>query len=177
MKTLKKKLIVGLSVIALGVAGGVYAQSAPPAAGASQRGGDNGKWAEKMHERVAKHLAELHDKLKITAAQEAAWKSFTASITPETMPARPDRQAWDKMTTPERMEKGMERAKEHLAKMQTRLDAVKTFYAVLTPEQQKVFDDSHRHLVERMRGHFAEHMRGMDRHGQRDGGRPPMTDK
>ena len=31
--------------------------------------------------------------------------------------------------------------KQHETSMDERLGAVKTFYAVLTPEQQKVFDD------------------------------------
>lgn len=185
MNTLQKKLALGLTVITMGVAGSIFAQSAPPAAPADAHAGhakepvDPAKWAEKMKERMAKHQAELHDKLKITAAQEPAWKTFTDAMNPGAMPARPDHKEMEKLTTPERMEKGLEKMKEHLAKMQTRLTALKTFYAVLTPEQQKIFDESHRRMASRMR----EHMSNMGGHGadhdmKHDGsGHPPMMDK
>ena len=167
MKTLKKKLYIGLTAVTFAIAGSVFAQSAPPSppapdahAGHHDAPGDKAKWADKMKERMAKHQAELHDKLKITAAQEPAWKTFTDSMTPGAMPARPDHQSMEKMTTPERLEKGLDRAKEHLAQMQTRLSALKTFYAVLTPEQQKIFDDSHRRMEKNMHERMSEHMRG-----------------
>ena len=185
MKTLQKKFCIALAAISLGIAasaGSALAQSsAPPSASApaghGQPHGDPAKWAEKMKERMAKHQAELHDKLKITAAQEPAWKTFIDGMNPGAMPARPDRKVMEKLTTPERMEKGLEKMKEHLAKMQTRLTSLKTFYAVLTPEQQKIFDESHRrmasHMRERMGKQMGEHGSGM----QKGGDRPPMTDK
>jgi len=37
----------------------------------------------------------------------------------------------------------LEMSKQHQAYMAERLEAMKTFYAVLTPEQQKVFDAHH----------------------------------
>lgn len=183
MKTLQRKFCMALAVVSLGVAsaGSVLAQSSAPAsasahAGHGQPPGDPAKWAEKMKERMAKHQAELHDKLKITAAQEPAWKTFIDAMNPGSMPARPDRKEMEKLTTPERMEKGLEKMKEHLAKMQTRLTALKTFYAVLTPEQQKIFDDSHR----RMASHMRERMgKAMGEHGaeHKMGDRPAMMDK
>jgi len=195
MNTLQKKIALGLTVITMGIAAGAFAQSAPSAppappappagdhAGHGRTPADPAKWAEKMKERMAKHQAEMHDKLKITAAQESAWKTFTESMNPGAMPARPDHKEMAKLSTPDRMEKGLEKMKEHLAKMQTRLTALKTFYAVLSPEQQKIFDDSHRHMESRMRERMS-HMGGNGGPGgpghdmHRDGGgRPPMMDK
>ncbi|MFZ6768881.1 Spy/CpxP family protein refolding chaperone [Undibacterium sp. Di26W] len=187
MNTLQKKLALGLTVITMGIAAGAFAQSTPPAASAGDHAShsrtpvDPAKWAEKMKERMAKHQAEMHDKLKITAAQEPAWKTFTDAMNPGAMPARPDHKEMAKLSTPERMEKGLEKMKEHLAKMQTRLTALKIFYAVLTPEQQKIFDESHRRMESRMRermSHMGGHGAGPGHDMHRDGGgRPPMMDK
>ncbi|MBC3908938.1 Spy/CpxP family protein refolding chaperone [Undibacterium umbellatum] len=185
MKTLQKKFCIALVSVSLGLAvsaGNVVAQSSAPPSASAHAGhekphGDPGKWAEKMKERMAKHQAELHDKLKITAAQEPAWKTFVEAMNPGTMPARPDRKEMEKLTTPERMEKSLEKMKEHLAKMQTRLTALKTFYAVLTPEQQKIFDERHKrmasHMRDRMDKRMGEHGHGM----HKDGERPSMMDK
>ncbi|HTD06683.1 Spy/CpxP family protein refolding chaperone [Undibacterium sp.] len=155
MNSLKNKFFIGLT--ALTMAAGAYAQSAsaPAASAPAAKHGpsemDRSKWAEKMKERMAKHQAELHAKLKLTAAQEPAWKTFIDAMAPGPMPMRKpeDRKAMEKLSTPERMEQGLQMMKEHQARMEAHLAALKIFYAVLTPEQQKVFDDAHRH----MRGH------------------------
>lgn len=168
MKSLKNKFFIGLSAVAMTVSAGVYAQS--PGAGMAgpgmhdnmhdmlgAKGEDRAKMVEKIQQRIAKHHAELHARLKLTAAQEPAWKTFTDATTPAAMPTPPERKDMEKLTTPERMEKMLERAKEHQAKMQDRLAALKTFYAVLTPEQQKTFDDSYRHMGQRGMRHQREH--------------------
>ncbi|MFZ6681493.1 Spy/CpxP family protein refolding chaperone [Undibacterium sp. Tian12W] len=183
-KQLQKKLMIAVTAVGLsmiGSAGSALAQPPSPAsasanAGHGQPHGDPAKWAEKMKERMAKHQAELHDKLKITAAQEPAWKTFIDAMNPGAMPARPDRKEMEKLTTPERMEKGLEKMKEHLAKMQTRLTALKTFYAVLTPEQQKIFDESHRRMASHMRDRMGK-PGGEHSPEHKTGDRPAMTDK
>ncbi|POZ63539.1 Spy/CpxP family protein refolding chaperone [Chromobacterium alticapitis] len=86
---------------------------------------------------MAKHMQMLHDKLKIQPQQEAAWKTFTDSMKPERM-AKPPMD--DKATAPQRMEDMMQRRQ---AEMQKHLDALKAFYAQLTPEQQKIMDHMH----------------------------------
>ncbi|MFZ6645501.1 Spy/CpxP family protein refolding chaperone [Undibacterium sp. TJN25] len=152
MKSLKNKFFIGLT--ALTMTAGAYAQSAsapaaPTAAPVAKHAGmDRAKWAEKMKARMAKHQAELHAKLKLTAAQEPAWKTFIDATAPGPMPMHKpeDRKAFDKLNTPDRMEKGLQMMKEHQAKMEAHLAALKTFYAVLTPEQQKTFDAAHRHM-------------------------------
>jgi hypothetical protein len=111
----------------------------------------------------------MHDKLKLSATQEPAWKTFTDAITPGAMPARPDHAAMEKMTAPERMEKMLALSKERQVKMESHLAALKTFYAVLTPEQKKIVDASHMH----MRGMHGGMQGGMQggMHGGMQGGK------
>lgn len=109
----------------------------------------------KMEEMHAKRVAELKAKLKITAAQEGAWTTFTTAMKPPARDAqqRPDRAELDKLSTPERLDKVRALRTQHMADMQAQMDkrdeAVKTFYATLSPEQKKVFDAEHA----RMGGH------------------------
>lgn len=177
MKSLKNKFFMGLSVVAMTAAVSVYAQSsssgpasAPPMTGGmgmhGPEGMDHAKMAEKMKAGMAKHLAELHDKLKLSAAQEPAWKTFTNAITPGAMPAHPDRAAMEKMTAPERMEKMLALSKERQVKMESHLAALKTFYAQLTAEQKKIVDASHAHMHERMRERMHGGMRGGEHGGE-----------
>lgn len=175
MKTIKSRLI--LAALAMSVcASSAYAQA--PNANAQP---DHAQMAEqmqkrmhdRMQERMNKHRSMMHDKLKITPEQEAAWKTFvdaTAHNMKGMMGNHAERQAEHKaaesMSAPAMMEKQIERSKEHLAMMQKHVEALKTFYAVLTPEQQKTFD----HLHKRMH-HRAKMMRMMGRdrgHGQHD---------
>jgi protein CpxP len=153
MKSLKNKFFVGFAAIAMTAASSVYAQSSAPVPGNMAGMGmhhpdgmDRAKMAEKMKAGMAKHLADMHDKLKLSAAQEPAWKTFTNAITPGAMPARPDRAAMEKMTAPERMEKMLAFSKERQSRMESHFAALKTFYATLTSEQKKIVDASHGHM-------------------------------
>ena len=113
----------------------------------------------KMEAFMAKRAEQLKAKLKITASQEGAWTSFTTAMKP---PARkndrPDPAELAKLTTPERIDKMHALRVQHHTEMSAAMDqreaAVKTFYAVLTPEQQKVFDAEHARMGAR-RGHFG----------------------
>ena len=106
---------------------------------------------EKMH---AKHLTELKDKLKLTAAQESAWTTFAAATKPAPgeHPQRPDFAAMDQLSTPERIDKMRALRKEHMSAMDSsmtqREEATKAFYAVLNADQKKTFDTT-----------FAKHFR------------------
>ena len=105
----------------------------------------------KMQAWIAKRQAEMKAKLKITPAQEGAWTSYTAAMQPPAHHARltPEQRAeFDKLTTPQRIDKMRElrtqRMTEMGASMDKRGEATKTFYGVLTPDQQKVFDAEHK---------------------------------
>jgi len=108
----------------------------------------DGKFMEHMQERRARHLANLKVKLKLDASQEAAWSAFTTASQPPGPPSqgRAARADFDKMTTPQRLDRMQARQAEHAAMFTKRADATRTFYAGLTPDQQKTFDtESLRH--------------------------------
>lgn len=96
-------------------------------------------WMDKRH-------AALKAQLKLTAAQEGAWTTYTAAMKPpaDMMAKRPDPTEMAKLSTPERIDKMKTLRTQHMADMATTMDkhgeATKAFYATLTPEQQKVFD-------------------------------------
>jgi hypothetical protein len=106
----------------------------------------DGKWNEKdFKERIAERQERLKKALAITSKQEAAWKTFTDQMTAQ-MQERfknfdPDQ--FLGLTTPERMEKQLAFSRQAQGTMEKRLEAVKTFYNSLTPEQKKKFDDWH----------------------------------
>ena len=131
--------------------------AAAPAAEQRMHKPHDGKHFERMQERRTKHLAELKTKLKLNASQEGAWTTFTAATQPPARPAQGANRAaaraeFEKLTTPQRLERMQARQAERSARFAQRAEATKTFYAVLTPEQQKTFD------AESMRrGHRGDH--------------------
>ena len=95
----------------------------------------------KFMEKVQKQQAELHDKLHLRAEQESAWQAFTASVPP--IPGeRPDFEALSKLPAPERMDHILKHMQQRQERVAQRAAAVKALYAVLTPEQQKIFDEN-----------------------------------
>lgn len=123
----------------------------PPVAEHRMNKPHDGKFMERHQERRAKHLADLKSKLKIGASQEAAWSAFTAASQPPGPPSqgrdpKAARAEFEKMTTPQRLDRMQARQAEHAAMSAKRAEATRTFYAALTPEQQKTFDaESLRH--------------------------------
>ena len=178
MKTsLKLSLIAGL----LAAAGVAYSQSPMGGQcdpmmgpGGMQGGGMRhdrmGKMdPAKMQAMIDKRNAALKALLKLTAAQEGAWTTYTAAMKPPVgMMAnqRPDPAEMARLTTPERIDKMKALRAQHMGEMTAAMDkhaeATKAFYVVLTPEQQKAFDAS------AMMGHGRGHG-----HGQW-GGKGPM---
>jgi periplasmic protein CpxP/Spy len=171
-----KKLIQSLVVAGLmAAAGGVAFAQAGGMMGHDGMGrGDPAKMAQ-MH---AKHLAELKAKLKITTSQEAAWGSFAESMKPpaDMMGKRMDHAELDKLPTPERIDKMRAQHKDHMAAMEAAMDkrgeATKTFYATLSPEQKKVFDEEFAKM-----GHHGEHEHRMDHKMGQDGAKPAPAAK
>jgi periplasmic protein CpxP/Spy len=159
MTAFRKQLLTGIAAVYM-AAGSLAAYAQTPAqtppAGAPQKP-DHAAMAARMKDRMAKRQAELHDKLKLSASQESAWNTYIARMKPADMPPRPDRNEMGKLSAPERMDRMLSMMKEHEKQLETRAAATKEFYAVLTPEQQKVFN-----------GEFA---RGWGRHpGEHHGG-------
>jgi len=106
----------------------------------------DGKWSEKdFKEQIAERQARLKKVLKIEPNQEAAWKTFTDQMSAQAQErfGNFDPDQFLGLTTPERMEKRLELSRQAQDAMSKRLEAVKTFYASLTAEQKKKFDDWH----------------------------------
>jgi hypothetical protein len=127
----------------------------------------------KMEAMMAKRHDALKAKLKLTPEQEGAWTTFTTAMKPpaHTDMKRPDRAEWDKLTTPERIDKMRTQRNDRMtamnATMDKREDAIKTFYGVLNADQKKVFDAEHA----RMGAMHGEH------HGPRGGRHAKGGDK
>lgn len=120
---------------------------------------DRAKRMERMQQHRAKRMAALKEKLKLSPGQEGAWSTFAEAQQPPARPAgeaRPDRAEFAKLTTPQRLDRMQARQAERNAMSAKRADATRTFYATLSPEQQKTFD--------------AESMKGIGRgHGMHRG--------
>lgn len=99
------------------------------------------KFQQRMVQRHEQHQKELKAALKLTPEQEGAWKQFTDATQPDPKAwPRFDRNEWDKLATPQRLDKFQALRKERDERMNKHVEAIKQFYAVLSPEQQKVFD-------------------------------------
>lgn len=173
MNTLRKNLLVAFA--ALGFAGAALAQTAAApvqegrhghAVTAEQRAAHQAKRAERQAARAAKLRADL----KLTAQQEPAFAAFLAAGKPAQRPqgqgagkAVGEHGKFAALPAPQRMERMIERQKQRTARMEARLAALNNFYAVLTPEQKKVFDS------QPMRGGFGKHRGygGPGHHGAR----------
>ena len=107
--------------------------------------------------RGAARMRALHDALNIRPDQEAAFQTFAAAVRPPRPEGMgvgerhgqgmdgPERDMSDgPMTAPERADRMVKHFDEHTGRMREalarRAAAVKTFYAVLSPEQRHTFD-------------------------------------
>jgi protein CpxP len=126
-------------------------------------------WMDKRH-------AELKAQLKLSPGQEGAWTTYIAAMKPPAgMMAKhhTERAELAKLPTPERIDKMKALRTQHMADMNAAMDqrgdATKAFYAVLTPEQQKVFD------ARTARHHGAEGRKGGSRDGKGAAPTPPAS--
>lgn len=136
-KTLVAALMIGVGATAF--SGLTFAQRGD-CFGGGQMMGERGQ--NMRAERQQMHQQRLHDALKLSASQEGAWKKFQESR-PYADPdqKRPDPAEIAKLTTPERAEKMLDFQKQHQEAMTKHVAALKEFYAQLTPEQKKTFDE------------------------------------
>ena len=130
-----------------------------------------------MHDHMQAHAKALHDILNIRPDQEAAWQTFIASMVP---PPHPDMDHHGEgrdaaLTTPQRLDAEAAKMAEHQAAFQRHAEAVKRFYAVLSPQQQKAFDAMSAMMMRHMGpgGAMGHHGMGMGHEGH-DGPPPPM---
>ena len=147
MNTLRKGLVIVIATLGLGTIAVAAPDQTAQAPGTSWHSRAFGQHGEKFAERMAERQAALHDKLALTPAQEGAWQAFIARMQ-TTVPARSDVRPAKALTAPERAER--KAAFLQVAQQQAagRVQPIKEFYAVLSPEQQKIFDSQfqgHRH--------------------------------
>jgi protein CpxP len=122
------------------VAYAVQAQDpAPPAQAPAHSAEQRAAW---MHDRQEAHAKALHAILNLRPDQEAAFQALQAALTP---PPREhhdhmDRGAVQALTTPQRLDRMADRMAKRQTEFRLRADAIKSFYAVLSPEQQRAFD-------------------------------------
>jgi hypothetical protein len=124
-----------------------------PAWGPGGRHGehDKGDWEARREKMAERRFAELHAKLDIQPAQEAAWTAFVAELKAARPPRPPrpegEKPEWNKpKTTPEAMDHMLAREEEMHASLVKMDAAVKTFYAVLSKDQKTIFDDNFHHM-------------------------------
>ena len=151
------------------LAGYSVAQPAPgtgPGAGPAAHGHHMDQHdTARMQTRMAERLAEFKLKLKVTPAQESEWMTFTDAIKPAPRaPMATSHAELSKLPTPERLDRMRALHTEHMAAMTTQMDhranAIKTFYAVLSADQKKVFDDQFSRHAGARGGHRAGPMGG-----------------
>lgn len=118
---------------------------------------------QRMTQRMEQRQTALKADLKLTPEQEPAWQSFVQAMKPPTPPMRPNPAELEAMTTPQRLEHMKTRRAEREAHLNQRMQAIQTFYAALTPAQQKVFDAQ---KPMRSHGHGHGHRHGGEGRGE-----------
>ena len=141
----KRVLMVGLIAGSGILAASSFAMTAGGPAGKEGCEARHGQAAHaKWEARRAEHLSELKEKLKLRPDQEAAWKTFASATQPGMRQAGADRQAmrgeFEKLNTPQRLDRMLAMSEVRRTRMLERSQAIKAFYAQLSPAQQSVFD-------------------------------------
>lgn len=152
----KRRLLTGLvagsallAVSALSLGAGPAAK--PMGGCLTQQSGDTLSLREQR-------LAQLKEQLKLQPNQESAWQAFTQTLPDPAFANRAERQAerqaLARLSTPERMDRMLAKADERRTRMVQRAEAVKKFYAQLSPEQRQVFDAQSASRGQGRHGHF-----------------------
>jgi periplasmic protein CpxP/Spy len=132
---------------------GGHAQQAPAQPSATQPGPTMATHAEHSADRSEKRIKALHDKLRITAAQEAQWDSVAQAMRDNGKTIRAsmmDRTTRLKtMTAVDDLKSYQIMADEHSDGLKRLIPAFEALYASMTPAQQKhadhVFGEHQRH--------------------------------
>lgn len=141
----KRALLVGLiagsgllGVSAMAASTGGHAGK--PGCEAGHDKATQGKWEAKR----AAHLSALKEKLRLQPNQAGAWNAFAQASQPGMHHLHGDRHnmrdEMAKLTAPQRMDRMLAMSDQRRAHLMARSQAVKVFYAQLTPQQQSVFD-------------------------------------
>lgn len=137
---------------------------------------------ERMNQRQQAKLVALKGKLQLNAQQESAWNGYAEALKlsrPANAQPRLSRDAFRQLTTPERLDRMQALQAERSARFTRHAEATRSFYAQLTPEQQKTFD-AETLRAHGKRHHGKRHERGErgergERHEHRQGGDKPAA--
>jgi len=86
---------------------------------------------------------DLHDALRLRPDQERAWRMFDQASQPDPQEEARQRNAFERMGSlraPQRFDLSIQMMRAELEATERRANALKSFYAVLSPEQQAIFD-------------------------------------
>ena len=144
MKPIFQRVVLA-SVLGLGLVVSAAAQDRGPGPNGPRGGDRQAQYQDMQHRREQR----LHDLLQIKPEQESAFRAFTSSLEQQRpQDARaggrregPQAQPRESLTTPQRLDRQLQRLAEAQARLQKQAAAVKTFYAALPAEQRKVLDE------------------------------------
>jgi hypothetical protein len=140
----KRALLVGLIAGGGILAASAYATADREPAGKPGCEARQGMKADQWQAHHAERMAGLKAKLKLAPAQEAAWSTFADASQPGPRHMGADREAmraeFEKLTTPQRLDRMQAMAETRHARMAERVAATRAFYAQLSSEQQRAFD-------------------------------------
>lgn len=88
-------------------------------------------------------LNRLHYDLRLNPSQEGAWQQFQQSYREDPRQAQEEQDAeqrMPRMNGPQRMDMAIHMAERDLDNLRRQGDALKAFYAQLSPQQQRTFD-------------------------------------
>jgi protein CpxP len=208
MRAMPRAVVGFVAAAALASVSTFALAQAAPAGGAptaEQRAAWRAKAEGRMHEHMEMHAKHLHDLLQLRPDQDAALQTLLAAMAPAHMgdhhmgpggpghmdhhmgPGADGHDDMAKLTTPQRLDKMAammsERTARRQAEFQKRAAAIKTFYAALSPEQQRAFDAMPHHMFGGMHGHhggggegrggWGHHMGPGGPHGAGGPGAPP----
>jgi LTXXQ motif family protein len=121
-----KSVLIAFSLLILPVADSALAQS-------------------QVESSQSEEMSRLHDALHLSPTQETAWRAYVAAIAPDpAVEARRQSAATMMRTlpTPRRIDLINAEMEADMASMRRQGDAVKAFYAQLSPDQQRTFDSA-----------------------------------
>lgn len=163
-----RHLLSATALAAAALAGvGLVQASGPHPDERSHSHAHGAKDSERGAKGFERRMTELKSKLQLTPAQEGAWTKFAEAMRPAATAPRPDHEAMMKLPTPERIDQMRALHQQHAAQMDQRGEAAKAFYASLTPEQKKRFDEQTARMMARRGGMGGDHHEYHDHHGHR----------
>jgi periplasmic protein CpxP/Spy len=142
------RMLLGAAALsaAVCVSSAAFAQAPPPGAMMDHADAQHDRWADHMREAAEAKAHALHDILNVRPDQDAAFQAMIGAMMggeghhamgPD---MGHDHDDLDQMTTPQRLDRMSAKMAERQAEFQRHADAVRAFYAVLSPDQKRAFD-------------------------------------